>query len=37
MKKPLADISRATLYRQIKRLGIDVKALRHSVSNLSEG
>ena len=30
-------VSRATLYRQIKRLGIDVKALRHSVSNLSEG
>ena len=29
-------VSRATLYRHIKRLGIDVKGLRHSVSNLSE-
>ena len=30
-------ISRATLYRRIKRYGIDVKDLRHSVSNLSDG
>ncbi len=29
-------ISRATLYRHIKRLHIDVKALRHSVSNLKQ-
>ena len=30
-------VSRATLYRHVKRLGIDVKALRHSVSNLKKG
>ena len=30
-------VSRATLYRRIKRCGIDVKGLRSNVSNLSEG
>ena len=30
-------VSRATLYRHVKRFGIDVKALRHSVSNLKKG